>query len=158
MVVTLGDEPMRQLATRLQPYLPDDTHLTSRLYSNAAALGDALAEIAASQGKLLLALDSFENIFTRASLTDRVYFLDELFDAIQRSAGEYLVFIALRTDFQSKLLEYPKWRSLLQANTFALPALTANELSEIVKAPSQKVGLTVEDALAAHVAEDATRL
>jgi hypothetical protein len=153
--VTLGDDPIRQLAHRLQPLMSAKSDLVSRLYSNPAALGDVLAEISTGQGKLLLTLDSFENVFTRASLTDRVYFLDVLFDAISRDNGNCVVSLALRADFETRILEYPKWNQLLQANTFVMPELTRDEITEIVNAPAQESGLAIDKALVKRLTDDA---
>ncbi len=155
LAVTLGDDPIRQLAHRLQPLMNAKSDLVSRLYSNPAALGDVLAEISTGQGKLLLTLDSFENVFTRASLTDRVYFLDVLFDATNRGSGNYVVSLALRSDFEARILEYPKWNNLLQANTFVMPELTRDEIAEIVNAPAQEAGLVVDKALVKRMTDDA---
>jgi|GEM_PF-2622727 len=157
LAITLGDDPIRQLARRLQPFLTSKGDLVSRLYSNPAALGDLLAEVSAGQGKVFLALDSFEGIFTRASLADRVYFLDSLFDAINRDSGNYVVCVALRADFKDKLLEYPKWNRLLEATTFVMPDFTRDELTEMIQSPAKETGLTPHDDLVKRLPDDAAR-
>jgi hypothetical protein len=158
LVVTLDNDPLRQIAARLFPFVTDRDKLVSRLYTNPTALGDVLGEIASSHGKVFLAFDSFERVFTRVSLTDRVYFLDVLFDAINRNRGNYLVGIALRTDFEAKLLEYPKWKDLLASNVFRIPALKRVDLTDIVKSPAQEVGLNLADELMERLVEDASHL
>ena len=158
LAVMLGDDPLRQIAVRLMPFVDDRASLVSRLYTSPTALGDVLTDIAASHGKIFLALDAFEHVFTRASLTDRVYFLDVLSDAINRKDGNSLVGIALRADFEAKLIEYPKWKNLLSANSFRIPALKRGDLIEIVRAPAQEAGLNPAEELMERLVEDASRL
>lgn len=158
LVVTLSDEPMRQVAVRLMPFVADSTSLVSRLYSNTAALGDVLNDIAVTYGKIFLALDAFEHVFTHSPLTDRIYFLDALADAINRKDANFVVSISLQSNFEAKLLEYPKWKELLSANIFRIPALRRGDLTEIVRTPAQEVGLNPAEELIERLVEDFPRL
>ncbi len=151
--LAIEDQPLRQLANALED-MGGGTDLLSRLYGNPDALADVMGEVSADGKRLVFILDSFENLFARVSVGERVYFLDALFRAMTRATPVCRVCVIIRDDFRDRLMEYPQWAELLNARTITMPELMADELMEIIRLPALSKGMTVEKALADRLMKD----
>jgi len=145
--IQLENNPIQQLSHHLQQLSPETDEVFRRLETNADSLTQLLDEITPPDTRIALVFDAFENVFTRFSLSDRIYFLDSLHRAISNNQKGTLVVLALRSDFQKKLLEYPKWGDLLQVSELKVPQLEAPEIIEIIEGPADIIGTNYESGL-----------
>jgi WD40 repeat protein len=112
-----------------------------------ASLTDA---VRVSDGaRVLLVIDQFEELFTRAEPAEAQAFLDAI-DARR----DLTILLAARADFYSELMACSLWTSI-QANRLELAPLGENELWSAIVEPAARVGVTIDDALAVRLVDDA---
>jgi WD40 repeat protein len=117
-------------------------------------LAEALDTLPAN-GRLLLAVDQFEELFTACrSDAERTAFADTLARAAADPDGRALVVIALRADFYGRLAAYPRLAELLAGNHVLVGPMQASELRRVVELPAGRVGLRVEPELADSLVDD----
>ena len=109
-----------------------------------------------SGGRLLLAVDQLEELFTACrSDVERAAFADALARAAADPDRRAVVVVALRADFYGRFAAYLGLAKLLGANQVLVGPMQASELRRAVELPAGRVGLRVEpelsDALIADV-------
>jgi WD40 repeat protein/DNA-binding SARP family transcriptional activator len=120
-----------------------------------AALADAV-EAAPSDGRLVIAVDQFEELFTACrDEAERTAFADALVAALRDPRRRALVLIALRADFYGRCAGYPELWRMLGANQVPVGPMRRDELRRAIESPARHAGLVVEpeltDALIAGV-------
>jgi WD40 repeat protein/class 3 adenylate cyclase/energy-coupling factor transporter ATP-binding protein EcfA2 len=141
LVMRPGEHPIRELERALGTTLPDE------------GLG------AATDERLLLVVDQFEEIFTSCSdEEERAAFVDVLTEAAERSDGPVSIVVAIRADFYGRCAAYPALASLLGDHHVLVGPMEPDELRRAIELPAVRVGLTVEhelvDALVAEVTDE----
>jgi WD40 repeat protein/DNA-binding SARP family transcriptional activator len=111
---------------------------------------------AAPQGRLVLAVDQFEELFTACrDESRRAVFVDTLVAAVRDPRRRALVIVALRGDFYGACAAYPELWRLLGANQVTVGPMGSDELRRAIELPARRAGLEVEpeltDALVADV-------
>ena len=119
------------------------------------ALEDATAE-AAPSGRLVLAVDQFEELFTACrDEEERASFVDALVASARDPRRRAVVLLAIRADFYGRCAAYPELARLLAANHVLVGPMRRDELRRAIELPSSRAGLEVEpevtDALLAGV-------
>ena len=108
-----------------------------------------------SGGRLLLAVDQLEELFTACrSDAERAAFAAALARAAADPHGRALVVVALRADFYGRFAAYPELAELLGANQVLVGPMQASELRRVVELPAGRVGLRVEPELADAIVDD----
>jgi len=120
-----------------------------------AALEQATAE-AAPRGRLVVAVDQFEEVFTACSDEhERSAFVDALVARARDPRRRALVLLAIRADFYGRCASYPELWRLLGANQVPVGPMRRDELRRAIELPARRAGLHVEpelvDALVADV-------
>ncbi len=118
------------------------------------SLGSAAADPVAAAldalppgGRLVLAIDQLEELFTACSSdAERAAFVDALVGAAD-AHGRAVVVVALRADYYGRTAAHPALAELLGANNLLVGALHAAELRRVIELPSRRVGVRVEPAL-----------
>ena len=117
-------------------------------------LDEALDTLPAN-GRLLLAVDQLEELFTACrSDAERAAFADTLARAAADPDGRAVVVVALRADFYGRFAAYPGLAELLGANHVLVGPMQASELRRVVELPAGRVGLRVEPELTDAVVDD----
>ena len=117
-------------------------------------LAEALDALPAN-GRLLLAVDQFEELFTACrSDAERAAFANTLARAAADPEGRAVVVVALRADFYGRFASYPGLAELLGANHVLVGPMQASELRRAVEQPAGRVGLRVEPELADALVDD----
>ena len=112
-----------------------------------AALERALAD-AAPDGRLVIAVDQFEELFTACrDEAERAAFADALVAAVRDPRRRALVLIALRADFYGRCASYPELWRMLGANHVPVGPMRRDELRRAIVLPAQRAGLRVDEAL-----------
>lgn len=162
-IFTPGNSPIDALAQRLSPLVEDRTSADiAALLEESPEHFDVLVEqiLAHSppEALLLLVVDQFEEVFTRAGEADRAPFLNVIHHAITAPKGRALVLITMRADFFDHLSHYPKLAELFeQENMVIVTEMTASELLRSIEGPATAVGLVYDDGLPQRVLEDVRR-
>ena len=119
------------------------------------ALEQAVSD-AAPRGRLVVAVDQFEELFTACRQeSERAAFVDALVACARDPRRRSLVLIAVRADFYGRCAAYAELSRLLGANHVLVGPLRRDELRRAIELPARRVGLLVEpdltDALIADV-------
>ena len=123
--------------------------------ASAARPREAIAE-AAQGGRLVVAVDQFEEAFTACrDETERAAFVEALIARARDPRRRTLVLVAVRADFYGRCASYPELWRLLGANQSPVGPMRRDELRRAIELPAQRAGLRVErdlvDALIADV-------
>jgi DNA-binding SARP family transcriptional activator len=116
----------------------------------AGTAGPALRTMP-QNGRLVIVMDQFEELFAVADEPVRRRFLQALAAAVTEPNGQVVVLLALRADFYDRpLLEAAFADVFVPAVTNVLP-MTTQELEAAVVSPAERVGVTVEPMLLAEL-------
>ena len=120
-----------------------------------AALEQATARVP-PQGRLIVAVDQFEEAFTACrDECERSAFVDALVACARDPRRRALVLLAIRADFYGRCASYPELWRLLGANQVPVGPMRRDELRRAIELPARRAGLHVEpelvDALIADV-------
>ena len=109
-----------------------------------------------TDGRLVLIIDQFEELFTVTDEHVRRRFLQALAAAVSVPDGQVVVLLSLRADFYDRPLMHPAFAEVFIPSVTNVLPMTAHELEVAVVNPSAQVGVAVEPALLAElVAETA---
>ena len=119
------------------------------------ALEEAITE-ASTRGRLVIAVDQFEEAFTGCrDETERAAFVEALIARARDPRRRTVVLVAVRADFYGRCASYPELWRLLGANQCPVGPMRRDELRRAIELPAQRAGLRVErdlvDALIADV-------
>ncbi len=128
--------------------LADALNLTPDELSILASQGEKTA----GNGRTLLVVDQFEEIFTLASAAEAQTFLDCLAGLIGRPNLHIL--LTVRADFYPELMGCSLWPAI-RANRLDLPPLGRAELAVAIVQPAAQVGVTVDPRLVEQLTGDA---
>lgn len=163
-IFTPGEQPIKALATRIAPLLPDDVDADA--VQKALQTGeDGLSRVASrlmadapASTYLLLVVDQFEETFTRATESGAAEFIALLNHAATVAGGRCIVTITMRADFFDRLGRYPEFAELFEADQLLIVTeMTPANLLRAITGPADAVGLTYEDGLADRILEDVRR-
>jgi WD40 repeat protein/DNA-binding SARP family transcriptional activator len=120
-----------------------------------AALKAALADVA-RDGRVVLAVDQFEEVFTACpNEAERTAFADALVAAMRDPRRRAVVLIALRADFYGRCASFPELWRMLGGNHVPVGPMRRDELRRAIESPARRAGLHVDpelvDALIADV-------
>lgn len=146
-----GDNPMQEIGAALLSIAIDAPDgLMDLLTADHTGLHRALKQMLPEDGTLLLIIDQFEEIFTLVEDEQlRQHFLDSLMYAITAPDSQIRVIITLRADFYDRPLLYPDFGELVRARTVVVLPMTEQELERAIIGPAERVGLILEEGLAA---------
>ena len=100
------------------------------------------------QGRLVIAVDQFEELFTACrDDAERTAFADALVAAVREPRRRALVLIALRADFYGRCAAYPELWRMLGANHVPVGPMRRDELRRAIQSPARRAGLQVDEAL-----------
>ncbi|MFI5776468.1 AAA family ATPase [Nocardia sp. NPDC051570] len=160
LYMTPGRRPLTILAQRLaMPTAATPAALLAQLRQDPAqspkVVADALSAYAGTEipdGRLLLVVDQFEELFTTCDDEyERRAFITAL-DAASHSVA--LVLITVRADFYPHCMARPELLSALRHRQVALAPMTADQLRDAIAKPAAVAGLTLEPGLSDRLLTD----
>jgi WD40 repeat protein/DNA-binding SARP family transcriptional activator len=99
----------------------------------------------APQGRLVVAVDQFEEAFTACrDESERRAFIEALVGLARGSRRRTLVLVAVRADFYGRCATYPELSRLLGANHVLVGPMHRAELRRAIELPARRAGLSVE--------------
>lgn len=162
IIFTPGQDPTQALAVRLMPLLqpegdggPTLEDLMARL--DDPATGEALLNelLDEGDGQMVIVVDQFEEVFTRASAAERDPFLALLLALATGEHSRARVIITMRADFFGHLSHYPELAQLFeQENMIIVTDMTPANLLRVIEGPAEAVGLRYESGLVDRILAD----
>jgi WD40 repeat protein/DNA-binding SARP family transcriptional activator len=142
LIMRPGGHPLRELARALG----QDEH--SGMVLHAAEQG------ARTNGRLLLVVDQFEEVFTACQdRQEQASFLDELLAAAIGDDGAVLV-LGIRADYYGRCAEHPELAQQLAASQVLVGPMDAQEVRRAIELPARRASLRVEPALSKAMVAD----
>lgn len=165
-ILTPGEEPIVALSSGLLPLLaPTDPVATRRNLTEglradprefARVVGQILAEKALVEGRLLLLIDQFEEIFTLChDEAERATFIAALLDATRPDRQGLIVVLTMRADFYGRAAAYAGLAARLESRQRLVSPLDGVELRQAVEEPARLVGLNFEKGMVDTILDDA---
>jgi basic membrane lipoprotein Med (substrate-binding protein (PBP1-ABC) superfamily) len=149
------------LAAGLVPRLRDGTVAGSppwevvSLVPTASSLDEIEAVVRMrSQGRRLLVIDQFEDLFAVADETVRRRFLRALAAGLRDDDVQLTAVLALRADFYDRPLLDPEFAEIFIPGVMNVLPMTAEELRAAILGPAERAGVTVETGLLAALVAD----
>ncbi len=163
LIFTPGANPLESLATRLHPLIaehypertPDD--VLADLRDGGKSLGviqDALTDLPPSS-RLLLVIDQFEEVFTRAGEREQQAFLELLTLLATADTARTQILATMRSDFFGHLSRFPELAALFEGDNLLIVAeMTTANLIRAIEGPAQAVGLKYDTGLVEKILEE----
>lgn len=137
-----GADPLESLIIAFKSYFPDTSFKTLREDLEGEATNGlhllATQLVKKKEGKVVLVVDQFEEVFTLT--TDearRKHFLDLLVTAATEPRGPVYLVLTLRADFYGQLMEYPQLYQLIDAHHISVFPLEREELRSVIEQPAK---------------------
>ncbi len=162
-IFTPGDRPITALANRLSPLIEgkDAAQVDALLHQNPKSFNLLIEEVLADappEARILLVIDQFEEVFTRATDTEAENFLNIVRLAVTDPVGRAHVLITMRADFFDRLTRYPDLAELFeQENMVIVTEMNSAELLRTIEGPAQAVGLVYDAGLPQRILEEVRR-
>ncbi|MEV5506658.1 caspase, EACC1-associated type [Streptomyces orinoci] len=168
MLITPGREPVAALAKRLAAPAgrPQET-VAAELRADASrlpglvrqALHGPAAGTGAADGRLLIVVDQFEELFTECpDEEDRRVFIRALCAACKRAddgtAPAAVVVLGVRADFYGRCIAYPELAAAFRERHVPVPPMRLPELREAIEKPAERAGLHLEPRLTEVILRD----
>jgi WD40 repeat protein/class 3 adenylate cyclase len=120
---------------------------------------EAALDAVAPDGRLVVAVDQFEEVFTLCTDGDeRAAFIEAITGAAMRWPERIAFVLTIRDDFYGRCAPHRELAELLIANHVLVPPMTSDELRRAIELPARRARLRVEaalgDALVGEVAEE----
>ena len=107
------------------------------------------------EGRLVLAVDQFEEVFTLCSdQSARTAFVDALVEAASVPERAVVV-LTIRGDFLDRIAEHGVLAELVSANQVLMGPMTAEEYRRAVEEPAHRCGVRIEGALVQALVDEA---
>ncbi|MBN1965022.1 MAG: hypothetical protein JW910_10260, partial [Anaerolineae bacterium] len=156
-----GPRPTEALATRLLPVmggdraLPDVLDLLARGPDALHQIAEGILADAPGTARLVLFVDQFEEVFSRASPHEAGQFLGLLHTAATIERGRTLVVLTMRADFFDRLSGYPDLAALFERERLVIVTdMTPEGLRRSIEGPAEAVGLVYDAGLPDRILED----
>jgi WD40 repeat protein len=160
-IVTPGASPIESLTARLMPLLPssatmDEVYdLLNRNPQSLNLLVEKILDNTQDATHMVLVVDQFEEVFTRAGEAERERFIKLLHTAATSQDGRMLTIITMRADFFGNLSKYPQLAEMFeQENMVIATEMTAANLRRSIAGPAEAVGLIYDPGLIDRILED----
>jgi archaellum biogenesis ATPase FlaH len=160
VVFTPGARPTEAMASRLLPVLGERLlpNVMAGLERGPESLHQVTEGLLAEEGRtarLMLVIDQFEEVFTRASQNEAAHFLDLIQYAVNIEDGRTLVVLTMRADFFDRLSAYPDIAALFeQENMVIATDMTPENLRRSVEGPAEAVGLVYDHGLTDRILDE----
>jgi WD40 repeat protein/DNA-binding SARP family transcriptional activator len=146
VIVRPGGHPLQELARTLG--VQDE---------RPGMLLAAAEQCARADGRLLLVVDQFEEVFTAClDQQEQTSFLNELLAAVTAERGAIVV-LGIRADYYGRCAEHPGLAEQLEASQVLVGPMDAEEVRRAVELPAHRAGLRVEPQLSKAMVADVAR-
>ncbi len=161
VIFTPSYRPTEAMATRLMPIIggerlvPEIVEILEKSTNSLHQLVEGILGGEDEDERVVLVIDQFEEVFTRASAIEANRFLKLIQTAIALDGGRTIVVLTLRADFFDRLSAYPELAALFEGENMVIVAeMTADNLRKTIEGPATAVGLVYEQGLPDRILED----
>ncbi|HSJ50555.1 MAG TPA: BTAD domain-containing putative transcriptional regulator, partial [Actinomycetota bacterium] len=148
-----GQRPLEDLEVAIASAAERPSGMEALVDGDGPRPGPTL-QVLPQDGRRLIVIDQFEEIFAVTDEDSRRRFLSDLAAAVTDPGGRLAVVLTLRADFYDRPLLHPEFAEVFTpAVTNVLP-MPAQELERAVAAPADGVGVELEPALMAELIAD----
>lgn len=173
-----GDDPLRRLTHVIASLAEDDDtdpmiasarqdRIAAHLRRSSFGVAEALGEIGGRNGKsIMLVIDQFEELFryatgriagageqTRAR-DEAVQFVQLLLEATRTRTHKVHVLLTMRSDFIGDCARFYGLPEAVSTTQFLVPALTRDQLEEVMRKPVEKAGAVITADLVQRLLND----
>ena len=107
------------------------------------------------RSELLLVIDQFEELYTRAvDKSESEHLLQLIYSALHHPRGRVRVIITLRADFYDRPLTQPAFSRLMRERTEVVVPLSTEELGAAIRKPVDRAGAKFEEGLVTTIVTD----
>lgn len=145
------DEPVNEVARALE------TGLGLRLDRSGDPASQVVSCVLEQDRTVVLALDQFEELFTRHAADVRARFQGLLYRLVTEGRGRVRVLLSLREDYLSRLAEMQEAFPGILHNELRLPRLGAEAARAAIVEPARRAAIEVEDQLVQRLLQDLDR-
>ncbi|WP_177226681.1 caspase, EACC1-associated type [Saccharopolyspora shandongensis] len=166
-VLTPGEHPLDTLAARFAQLAGTSREaLRAELAANPMTFAQIVRDAGRTRadgtevpdGRILLVVDQFEEVFACPDEDERRAFIQALCAAAQSGEGgtpaPALVVLGIRADAYSRCLAYPELLPALEDGQLLVKPMSEQELRETIEKPAEVAGLPLEDGLAELLLQD----
>lgn len=150
IVMTPGSEPVKTLATELGMLFDRMTPATATrlLHGGEEGLHDAVGQVLdASDTRLLVVVDQFEEISTLADAATAARFVSLLLGASGRLDGRVAIVVTLRADFYDRVATIAGFDEVLSRSQYVVPAIDGEQLEAVITGPARQADVMLEPGL-----------
>jgi hypothetical protein len=174
-----GDAPLQRLTNLLAGLSVDDDpmvasgrrdRIASQLHRSSFGISEALAESRGIADKsIVLVIDQFEELFRYAAVTsgkdgpsgdeirardEATQFVQLLLEASKAPSNKTNVILTMRSDFIGDCARFHGLPDAVSAAQFLVPALTRDQLDEVIRKPVEQAGATIDPELVERLLND----
>ncbi len=152
-----GASPLASVRDALVSIAPDPPeNILDQLRQQDDALSSLLNQLLPpDDSEFCLLIDQFEEIFTLVvQESERLRFLNNLYQAVTNPASRIRVLITLRADFYGRPLLYSGFGDLMRTGTEVVLPLQVQELEQAVIGPAQRFYIRFETGLMSRIISD----
>lgn len=145
-----GSTPLTHLARLLQPEGVNDADwMIEHVVKFQENTDHLLNLVNAREGQTaVLLIDQFEELFTLChDAAERQAFIENIFRLVNSRNQQHTVIFTMRTDYESYLVKYPLFQTLMSQSEVRVGPMSAAELREAIEKPADLVGLKFEEGL-----------
>jgi hypothetical protein len=125
------------------------------LKEDVHGLHNTVRHIFREEDELVLVVDQLEEIFTQVQdPQETAFFLQSLYEAVVDENSQLRIVVTLRADFYDRPLVHPDFSNLMQKRTEVVVPLSAEELTDVIHQPVDRVGVKLETGLVARIVAD----
>jgi basic membrane lipoprotein Med (substrate-binding protein (PBP1-ABC) superfamily)/DNA-binding SARP family transcriptional activator len=151
-----GASPLTEVETVVAAAAGVPSGLANLLDANSEAGQSATSlRVMPEDGRLLVVIDQFEELFTITDEQPRRRFLSAVARAVAEPGSQVTVLLALRADYYDRPLVHPEFAQVFTPGVVHALPMTPNQLEAIIVAPAERAGVAVEPALLAELVADA---
>lgn len=150
-----GEHPFDELETALLRIAPlGSGGLRDRFLESTRGVLRAITSVLPDQGRCLLVVDQFEELFTMTGEVEREQFLCALAEIATDQRSRIDVVVTIRADFFDRPLSSPAIGPHIRDHTLALTPMDVDELSDAIVLPLEAAGVTIEPSTVSRVIAD----
>ena len=147
-----GSAPFKELVECLRRVaVADLDDAADALRDGRRSLDDVIERALPPEGRLLLVIDQFEELFTLTADAEQAAFLDCLVDAVDNRCSRLRIVATLRADFYDRPLAFQRFGAIVDSATLAVPAMSPAALEAAIVEPVEAVGGCAEPKLVAQL-------
>ena len=153
VVMRPGDHPLASLQRALSSVAGADAASQPSVELAADSLSSTMSTLRPG-GRLVLAIDQFEELFTQAAAAERDQFIELVTRVARDPEQRVVVVVAIRADFYGRCAAHTALAELMGSSHVLVGPMRAEEFARAIELPAEAAGLRIEPELTAALVAD----